>query len=221
MDAVADEFVADLVAALRAGQPVSDHDFDRLLEPQSRALSRIHWSPVKVCARAVELLKPGPHTRVLDVGSGAGKFCVLGSLLTEASFTGVERREQLVGEANALAERTCAPLTDFVLGDAFALDWSAFDALYFYNPFGELEVTELGRIDGQLDADRAELAYRRDETARRLSKMPVGTRVVLFHGAGTDMPPGYSLLSREGRDEGPLELWMQTKGVFARNARPH
>ena len=43
----------------------------------------MHWTPVHVARRAAQFLVTGPETRVLDVGSGPGKFCLVGALATQ------------------------------------------------------------------------------------------------------------------------------------------
>ena len=72
----------------------SDADFDALCGSEIRKLSRIHWTPCKVATLAAELLVKSPDDRILDVGSGAGKFCILGALHTPARFVGVEKRKE-------------------------------------------------------------------------------------------------------------------------------
>ena len=44
-------------------------------------------------------------TKILDIGSGAGKFCLIGAIHTKGNFTGVEQRENLVAHSNKIASR--------------------------------------------------------------------------------------------------------------------
>src|SRR5438309_796822 len=63
--------------------------FDRIYPEWARKLSRIHWTPIPVVRRAVELLTEGREldpVRILDVGSGAGKFCLIGAAISYAQF---------------------------------------------------------------------------------------------------------------------------------------
>src|SRR3954471_8285376 len=90
----------------RTAHPLpSDVEFDDVYDPEIRALSPQHWTPVQVAARAATLLTQAGATRILDVGSGAGKFCIAGALSTDAHFTGVERRGRLVETARRAATR--------------------------------------------------------------------------------------------------------------------
>src|SRR5882724_9352746 len=69
-----------LITALRKRNAVDDAAFDQLYSEDVRRLSGVHWTPVSVALRAVELLAPEAGMRVLDVGAGAGKLCCLGAL---------------------------------------------------------------------------------------------------------------------------------------------
>lgn len=58
----------------------TDRAFDRLLPEHLRRLSHEHWTPVDVAIRATALLCPASGTRILDIGSGVGKPCVIGTM---------------------------------------------------------------------------------------------------------------------------------------------
>src|SRR5258706_11599068 len=133
-----------IVSALAAGHLVSDLEFDRLLPQEMRPLSERHWTPLETAARAAELLCGMGASQVLDVGSGVGKFCIIGALTTRAEFTGIEQRAHLVEVARTLTLQHHIPRTDFVHGQMEDLDWSEFDGIYFFNPFHEhlIEVCE-------------------------------------------------------------------------------
>jgi len=61
-----------VLARLRAGELVDDAAFDELFPPWARALSRVHFTPVRAAVRAAAWLAARPGARVLDVGAGAG-----------------------------------------------------------------------------------------------------------------------------------------------------
>src|SRR5207244_1254082 len=73
-----------VAAALRSGCPVADGVFDRMFPTELRFVSFQHWTPVAVARRAAELLVGAGARRLLDVGSGPGKFCIVGALTTLA-----------------------------------------------------------------------------------------------------------------------------------------
>lgn len=197
------EFVHELAAA---GEGL-DARFELLYPQGIREVSEIHWTPIRVVRRVVQLLRLEPGMRVLDVGSGPGKFCIVGALLSQASFVGVEQRANLVELARATATVVDATGASFLHGDAFELDWREFRCLYLYNPYEEQLFEAARRVDEALDF--TEQRYR-DSVHRTLAKlrgMPVGTRVALYHGFGGLMPPGYRRHFRGFYGTGTLELW--------------
>src|SRR5688572_15369217 len=94
------QYVAD---ALRMQQRPTDRAFDRFLPEDLRAVSMKYWTPLRVVKRAAEWLNDVNARHVVDIGSGAGKFCVATATLSRARFTGLEQSRSLVGSARALA----------------------------------------------------------------------------------------------------------------------
>lgn len=170
---------------------MSDAAFDGVLPKEFRHLSAVHWTPYSVALRAAEWLAPEPTTRVLDVGSGVGKLCVIGAMSTGAEWHGVERHRPAVVAAVEAAQRFgVSHRTHFVHGDALSIGWTEFDSFYFYNPFDIFD-NHVGEI------------------VERLAWLRPGTRVVTFHGLGDDMPACYQRIQRENIELGDLELWIR------------
>ena len=127
-----------IAAELRRGAAVSDAAFDQVYPGDVRDISGSCWTPLAVVEQVVGLIAPTAETRVLDVGSGVGKFCIGASLLGPGSYTGVERRADRHEIAVRAQQQLGAERAVLVQGDALDLDWSVYDVLYFYNPFLEL-----------------------------------------------------------------------------------
>jgi SAM-dependent methyltransferase len=202
--------ISALVEALRSGWAVSDRDFDAALYPLDfRARSSTFWTPVHVALRATELLVTTRATRVLDVGSGAGKLCIVGAAATSALFVGVEQREQLVSIARAAALRARTRTARFFHGDFSELDVETFDAIYMFNPFEENVWAPSEWFDDrvELSVDKARRDVERAEAL--LDRARSGTRVVTYHGFGGDMPASYALALGERCHTGQLELWIK------------
>jgi protein-L-isoaspartate O-methyltransferase len=195
----------------------TDRAFDGLVAPELRHLSEVHWTPVEVAVRAASLLAPGPATRVLDVGSGVGKLCAVGALSSLATWYGVEQHEELVTAARMLTR--CLGVGDrtvFLHGDAFAIEWSDFDALYLYNPFEQPLFPRALTPQEHATAYRVQVA----RVEQRLATLRAGTRVLTLHGFGGVMPATYDLVYHErvpvvGLD---LALWVQ-RSTHRRPAR--
>lgn len=197
-----------LFERVRTGAPVWNAQFDRMLPLCWRRFSVTQWTPVQVARRAAQLLVTGPESRVLDVGSGPGKFCLIGALATLGHFTGVEQRPRLVNFSRSLALRYGIPRVDFVCANAGDLDWGRYNAFYFYNPFYE-NLDPDKKIDEDVELSPSLYDRYIRMTQERLVQAAPGTRVVTFHGMGGDMPDGYERLVQEFQDIGFLDLWVK------------
>jgi SAM-dependent methyltransferase len=197
--------------ALALGTRVTDVRFDRVYEGRWREPSEAHWSPIRVAQRAVELLRPKKKEAVLDIGSGAGKFCLIGALTSPAQFVGVERRPALVEAANLAKQKLGAARARFVHGDALKFDWESFDCLYFFNPFGEHLLQATWRIDNSVPFSEADHAASVSEAYQKLSRLRAGARVALYWGYGEAMPDSFQLLRRERHGAGDLEVWRKRR----------
>lgn len=194
----------------RRGISVADSIFDRIYPKDVAQNSGIHWTPVKVAMAAAKLLGDDVDRRVLDVGSGAGKFCLVASLTSPGTYVGVERRKKLVEIAQARAQLLGSGAR-FIHEDVFDLDWGYFDSFYFYNPFYELRNPEL-RMDDSLDGKgELEFTTQVSATMERLAKLRAKTRIVTYHGFGGEMPEGYELTSRTAAGSGFLNLWVKRR----------
>jgi hypothetical protein len=197
-----------LFERLRIGAHVWNAQFDRILPLCWRRFSVTQWTPLQVARRAAQLLVTSPESRVLDVGSGPGKFCFVGALATLGHFTGVEQRPHLVNFSRSFAQRYDIPRVDFVCANAGDLDWGQYNAFYFYNPFYE-NLDPARRIDDHMELSPSLFDQYISMTQERLAKAAPGTRVVTFHGMGGDMPDGYERVLQEFQDIGFLELWVK------------
>jgi predicted methyltransferase len=185
---------------------VSDAELDRVFPDELRERSQLHWTPVAIAIRAAELLAPSPGQRVLDVGAGVGKLCLVGAITTGATWWGIEQDAVLVAAANHAAwSFDIAARTRFVHGDGSRLAWDDFDAFYFYNPFTTLMLAP--HASPFLRYATIQNTLRRIK--QRLAITRIGARVVTYHGFGGKLPQGYTLITREPAGEDALELWIR------------
>lgn len=199
--------LATIREALRSGELVDDRAFDSVYPPHIRRASRVHWTPVEVAIRAASLLADRPARRVLDIGSGVGKFCIVAAASRAASFTGVEQRPHLVDIAEAAAVRMGVEV-DFKVGTLDDCDPCAVDGVYLFNPFAENLSPAEDHLDEQVELSESRFWRDLERTERFLARTAVGTRVVTYCGWGGVMPPAYRLALRESC-AGTLDLWVK------------
>lgn len=200
----------ELAARLSRGEVIHDEDFDAIFPPRFRHLSGIHWTPVSIARRAAEWLVDRPGRRVLDVGSGAGKFCIVGSLTTAGNFYGAEQRADLVQLSQELSESYRIPRVQFECRNIIEMDWWRYDAIYLYNPFCENLHPPL-RIDDSVSLSRERYLSYTEWTERKLQEASPGTRVVIYHEFGGQMPSSYDLKRLEMVGSSKLELWVKRR----------
>ncbi len=156
--------------------------------------------------RACALLAPTSTQRVLDVGSGVGKLCLVGAATTRATWTGAELDVDMIREAREAARQMgLDDRATFLHQDATQLDWTAYDAIYFFNPFAEGFVKRYLDITARMQRFFLTL----ERARRRLLTTRPGTRIVTYHGIGGEMPDGFTLLHREAARQDSLCLWIR------------
>jgi hypothetical protein len=211
---------AELIASsLRRGDRVLDSAFDEIYPRAVRSASPVHWTPLRVCARVVELLGLAPGQRLLDIGAGAGKFCIVAAAMSRASVRGVEREAYLAGVAREAARRFGIDI-EVVEGTFDPEDASNLlvDAVYLFNPF--IETLFLPGV-GELASRDARRALADIEAAEALlAALRVGTRVVTFFGFGGEMPATFELRAREAWEGGDLELWEKRRPSMHGSSAP-
>lgn len=195
--------------ALARGEIVADAALDEVFPEELRDRTHLHWTPIAVAVRAAALLAPTPRARILDVGAGVGKVCVIGAAVTGATWWGIEQDAAQVAAANHAAWALDVDRrTRFVHGDGSRLAWDEFDGFYFYNPFTTLMLAPHASPFVRYATIQATL--RRVE--QRLATARPGTRVVTYHGFGGKLPAGYTLAACEPAGGDALELWLRDGG---------
>jgi SAM-dependent methyltransferase len=192
---------------LRSGGEVADEEYDAIYPEWVRRLSEHHWTPVDVCLRAADLLAASEQSTIFDVGSGAGKFCLIGAARTGATFVGGEQRPRLVEMSRQLAVRADLPKAEFVHGNVMTMDWGRFDGFDFFNPFYEHMVDCQPRIDEPIVVSPQLYANYVVAACVKLALARVGARVVTYQGFGGPMPTGFQCVLREPAGSDWLELW--------------
>jgi SAM-dependent methyltransferase len=190
------------------GCSVEDDRFDRIFPPRVRKFSSLYWTPVAVASHAARLLVRKPGTRVLDIGCGPGKFCLIAAAITEGHFTGIEQRDYLVKAARDAAVKERCPNVEIIQGNVTDHSFSKYDAFYLFNPFEE-NMFEKHIIDTCVPLSTDLYIKYVKYVAAELCSKPIGTLVVTYTGSALEVPCCYDCeLSTFGKD---LKLWVKVR----------
>lgn len=183
-----------------------DAAFDTLYPLHIRELSQMHWTALDVSLEASNFLA-APGGRILDIGSGVGKFCIAAGVYhPEATFYGVEQRKELVNHAESAKEQVGVSNVQFIHGNLMDLDYDLYDHFYFYNPFYE-NIEPGSRIDYAVRAS-FELYHRYTLFIyEMLNRKPAGTRLVTFHAPDKQIPDSYKLA--DNSYSRVLKMWIK------------
>tara|TARA_R110000868_G_scaffold119310_6_gene316022 strand:- start:37403 stop:37999 length:597 start_codon:yes stop_codon:yes gene_type:complete len=185
---------------------IEDTHFNTLYPLSIKKLSECHWTPVEVAKLAADYLVDKPKCKVLDIGSGAGKFCLIGAASTKGSFYGVEQREGLVKLSQRIAKKHHVNNVEFIHSNITQVSFSAYDAFYFYNSFYE----NIGRflaIDKTIPLEEKLYVTYSKYVENQLKKTPIGTRLVTYWSVWLEIPEGFDL--EFTAFDGNLNFWIK------------
>jgi SAM-dependent methyltransferase len=204
----------------RAGRCPSDSSFDQLLSERARGLSSNYWTPLLVALRAAQWFEACGVRTVVDIGSGAGKFCVAAALAGRCHFTGLEHREHLVTCARTLARAfNVENRVYFLQGALGAVRLPAADAYYLFNPFEENVLRPEECIDRSVELSDERQTRDVQAVKQLLFEARAGTFVLTYNGFGGHLPPGYREVRTDRELPNVLRLWKKMSSVAARTRR--
>lgn len=175
----------------------SDSDFNRLFPSSMQILAIKHWTPVVVARKAAGFLTNNKPVRVLDIGSGIGKFCLTAAYYyPQALFIGVEQRDDLVAYAEEAKQVLKLENASFIHGNFMDLDLRQYDHFYFYNSFYE-NLFGKDKIDDRVSFSSQLYNQYNRSLNQQLEGMPQGTRLGAFHSLEYEAPKGYRIVNSE------------------------
>ena len=201
------EIISSSAVPALANWFISDARFHTLYPSSLKTLSKNHWTPLDVARKAAAFLAAEKGTRILDIGSGMGKFCLAAAYFSPAaSYFGIEQRKDLTEYAESARQKLGLNNVSFINGNITALDFSQYDHFYFYNSFYE-NIAAAGKIDENVPYSVERYNQYRHFLYRQLEKKPSGTRVATYYGREEQMPRGYHV---GGSDSGDLlKYWVK------------
>jgi SAM-dependent methyltransferase len=146
---------------------------------------------------ASEFLCHSNNLNILDIGSGVGKFCLVGATLNpRCHFFGVDIRKKFVDISNELRIRFAVQNISFVCNDIAQLNMLEYDGIYFFNSFQE-RIDNTARIDENSKISKIEFVKYMQYLFKQFNQMAVGTRLATYHTANFFIPDNFRLVGEE------------------------
>src|SRR5882672_8569148 len=96
----------------------TDENLHNLYPVPIQRLAQRHWTPLGITKVVVDFLVPYEGVKVLDIGSGVGKFCLAGAFYKpSASFFGIEQRKDLIVHADLAKDKLELTNVHFIHGN--------------------------------------------------------------------------------------------------------
>ena len=161
---------------------------------------------MRIALQAAKFLAKQPTDRILDVGSGSGKFCLAASMFSEAHFYGVEMRKTLITLSNRIKSKHRLKNAHFIHGDFSSVDFSRFDGIYFFNSFHEFY--DPSCILDETSHVSVETYQRFHELLRaKLNECRPGTRLVTYYTFKNKIPSSFRFI--KANKSGLLKFYMK------------
>lgn len=185
----------------------SDEVFDALYPDHIRNVATKHWTPIDIARKAAQFLAISPQSKILDIGSGSGKFCFVAAHQYPGNqFTGIEQRDELVSLCRGLTKKLKLTNVQFIHKNITDFDLQPYDHFYFYNSFYENK-TGTQKIDFSVPYSEKLYDYYNMVLYKQLRKKPAGTRLVTFHSLGNEVPPEFEIVRTEYAEF--LKFWLK------------
>ena len=185
----------------------SDVEFNTLYPLPIQALAKYHWTSLHIAIKAAHFLAGDGDAKILDIGSGVGKFCLAAAYHTpKAWYYGVEQRKSLICHAEAAKCHLRLDNVSFIHGNFTKLDFRKYDHFYFYNSFYEnLDGTD--KIDDTIDYSGELYNYYNRYLFRQLQQKPEGTRLCTLCSLESEVPPDFHVVNSDL--DGLLKFWVK------------
>jgi len=198
---------------LKQERIIPDKEFDQIFPPKIRSLSERHWTPVLVAKIASNFLCQDDNQRIVDIGSGVGKFCfVAGTLQPKSTFYGIDLRDSFIKLSKKIKKKYSLDNIDFEYRDILETDFSSYDGIYFFNSFQE-KIDDSSVMDEESAVSHELYNVYTQHLYQKFLQMPAGTRLVTYHTAEFCIPENYKMV--ENHLMGNVKCYIKTKSKKA------
>ena len=189
------ERLENIYESLTGNTLKSIEEFDTLLKADYQSMSNMCWTKTDICKHVAEFLT-GQNGKILDVGSGVGKFCITGGYIhSNHQFVGVEQKKNYIEDAEKIVTMYGLTNVKFIHGDFKDLDLSEYGGIYLFNPF------VMSHVDSELSRRYPQILYNLLET------MKSGSRLVTYcySSSRERIPTSFEFVS----DKGGQYFWIK------------
>jgi SAM-dependent methyltransferase len=187
----------------------SDVQFHHLYPLSVQALAARHWTPLSIAQKAAGFLATEDKSRILDIGSGIGKFCLAAAHFEpQCRYYGVEQRKDLVAHSEIAKGILGMTNVTFIHGNFTHLDLRNYDHFYFYNSFYE-NLDDSDKIDNRINHSGSLYNYYNNRLFKYLAQSPAGTKLATFHSLGNEVPPCFELVNSDAVTG--LKFWIKPR----------
>jgi SAM-dependent methyltransferase len=185
----------------------SNELFDNLFPDSNSSLMKRHWTPLEVAKKAAQFLAAEKNVRILDIGSGVGKFCLAAAnFMPLAFYTGIEQRGYLVEQAIQAKKILSLKNVDLLHGNFSTVNFKDYDHFYFFNSFYE-NFSFSENMDNEIEYSKELYEQYTYLLKTKLESKPSGTRLATFHSTEEEIPSDYLVVGTEMKNT--LKLWVK------------
>jgi len=206
-----DQVKTGMIVPLRT-EPVNvsifrtDADFDWLYPEHFQLMSHKQWTPLAIARKAAAFLAE-PGSKVLDIGSGIGKFCLTGAFFNpDVTFFGVEQRHELYHYAKIAKSYTQLENAYFIHANITQINFKEFDHFYFFNAFYE-NIDRDNAIDETIETSYSLYTYYTEYLLAALKEVKPGTRLVTYQCLEEVIQINYKLVWAS--ENSLLRMWIK------------
>lgn len=200
--------VKEAIKKMRSHPRLGDEEFDKIYSPKFLSLSYRHFTQIRSVRLAIQLIGDSPDISILDIGSGIGKFCHIGSQLSKCKFTGVELRDDFYAEAGRIAAQLDQNKPTFIHGSFTSINFKKYNAFYFFNSFEEYYNPDC--IIDEKTVKSQELYNELKTTLKeKLNEASLGSKLITYYVKPGHVPDTYTL--KFSGEDGHMKLWVKER----------
>jgi ubiquinone/menaquinone biosynthesis C-methylase UbiE len=191
---------------LKQKKYLSDIQFDSIYPKKYQEHSARHFTPVNIAIKAAKLLVDSNADKILDIGSGVGKFCCIGSKVTDANFYGIEKRKTLINLSNKIKRKYQLKTTHFINSDFTDIDFKKFNGIYFFNSFHE-HMDESCVLDETSKVSLTAYKKYHADLKLKLNECLKGTKLVTYYTYKNKIPSSFQFI--DANESGLLKFYIK------------